>query len=201
MGCVAGKYPLTAFPGDSGTRFWGTSDTTQAPEAKDSSSVVSPSQATQATSGDPESHRGGQNRWLLLASCVTTGWPGRCRRRHIQQWRSHRPHLERHFGAGDCYPSQNVLSYDSQLCFLLTKKPYHEKSPLKRVIFWFTCSNRPSEANLLSSKTNNSPLEMMVGFSLRSSLQIGFLSGDLLIFRASLDVSENSGVFPQKIIH
>ena len=50
----------------------------------------------------------------------------------------------------------------------------------------------------MSSKANNSPLEMMLGFSLRSSLQIGFLSGDLLIFRASLDVSENRGFSPKK---
>lgn len=64
------------------------------------------------------------------------------------------PHLPRAIlGRGIVTYSQNVLSYDSQLCFLLTKKPYHEKSPLKRVIFFDSLvPTAPSEANLLSSK-------------------------------------------------
>ena len=46
----------------------------------------------------PRETQGWQNRWLLLASCVTRGDMGGARR-HIQQWRGHCPYLDRHLQA------------------------------------------------------------------------------------------------------
>ena len=46
----------------------------------------------------PRETQGWQNRWLLLASCVTRGDLGGAQR-HIQQWRGHCPYFNRHLQA------------------------------------------------------------------------------------------------------
>ena len=102
------------FSGVSKIRIWGTSDTTQAPEAKDAPVWCHP----------PRPHRPQWRPKSLAPAGLMRHqrWPGRCRRRHIQQWRSHCPHLELHFGAGDSYPSQMCCPTTLSFVFCWRKK-------------------------------------------------------------------------------
>ena len=141
----------------------------------------------------PRESQGWQNRWLLLASCVTRGADGGT----SSNGDPIAPTLSAILGRGILTLAKCVVLRLSAL-FFADENPYHEKSPLKRVIFFDslvpTAHLKPIYC---PRKLKNSPLEMMVGFSLCSSLQIGFLSGDLLIFRVYMDVSDNRGFSPQ----
>ena len=94
-------------------------------------------------SGDPESHRGGKivgSCWPHASPDVTWQVPGGT----SSNGDPIAPTLSAILGRGIVTLAKCFVLRLSAM-FFADEKPYHEKSPLKRVIFfWFTCSNRPS---------------------------------------------------------
>ena len=140
----------------------------------------------------PRDSQGWQNRWLLLADLGGADGGTSSNGDPIA------PTLSAILGRGSVTLAKCVVLRLSALFFADEKTVPWKITIEEGVFFDSLVPTAHLQPIYCPRKLKNSPLEMMVGFGLCSSLQIGFLSGDLLIFRASLDVSENSGCSPKK---